>query len=62
MADFIARFRLNINGGPPLCFGLNPGAAYGPAKCWPEERFTQAAIEIQRRTKCRWLIFGNQTD
>jgi heptosyltransferase II len=46
---------------PPL-FGLNAGAEYGPAKRWPLDRFIFAAAEIQRRTGCRWLIFGGPKD
>ena len=42
--------------------GLNPGAEYGPAKRWPVERFIAAAREIQKRTKCAWLIFGSKND
>jgi heptosyltransferase II len=45
-----------------LWLGLNAGAEYGPAKRWPEERFVEAAIQIQRRTKCRWLVFGLVTE
>jgi heptosyltransferase-2 len=29
--------------------GLAPGAAYGPAKCWPAERFASAAAELVDR-------------
>lgn len=43
-------------------FGLNPGAEYGPAKRWPAARFIQAAIELQRRTGCGWLVFGGPKD
>lgn len=43
-------------------FGLNPGAQYGPAKRWPADRFIAAAVEIQRKTRCRWLIFGGSAD
>jgi heptosyltransferase-2 len=43
-------------------FGLNPGAEYGPAKRWPAERFVSAAVEIQRQTKCHWLILGGPAD
>jgi heptosyltransferase-2 len=43
-------------------FGLNPGAEYGPAKRWPAERFISAAMEIQRQTKCHWLILGGPSD
>ncbi len=63
VAQLIARFNLAPAGSPaPVWLGLNPGAEYGPAKRWPEERFIQAAIEIQRRTKCRWLVFGLKSD
>lgn len=43
-------------------FGLNPGAEYGPAKRWPKERFIAAAVEIQNRTNCRWLLVGGKSD
>jgi heptosyltransferase-2 len=55
------RFDLKLNTAEPF-FGLNPGAEYGPAKRWPAERFISAAVEIQRQTKCRWLIFGGPAD
>jgi heptosyltransferase-2 len=58
---FVEKFKLGATPEVPW-FGMNPMAEYGPAKRWPEERFTQAAIEIQRRTKCRWLIFGLKSD
>jgi heptosyltransferase-2 len=43
-------------------FGLNPHAEYGPAKRWPPERFLAAAAEAQKRTNCRWLVFGGPSD
>ncbi len=43
-------------------FGLNAGAEYGPAKRWPRERFVAAAIELHRRSNCRWIIFGGPSD
>ena len=49
-----------VNQGP--LFGLNAGAEYGPAKRWPKERFIAAAIELQRRTRCRWWVFGGPSD
>jgi heptosyltransferase-2 len=42
--------------------GLNAGAEYGPAKRWPEDRFAAAAMELQRRTNCRWIVFGGRGD
>ncbi len=59
--DFLRRWRIE----PPasrMLFGLNPGAEYGPAKRWPSENFAAAAIDIQKRTNCCWLIFGGPTD
>jgi heptosyltransferase II len=50
-----------LTGRQPL-FGLNPGAEYGPAKRWPAERFVSAAVELAKKTNCRWLIFGGTTD
>ena len=59
MAQCAAKFKLASNSNEtPLWLGLNAGAEYGPAKRWPEQRFIEAAIQIQRRTHCRWLIFG----
>jgi heptosyltransferase II len=59
VAMFVAKFNLIPNPAePPLWFGLNAGAEYGPAKRWPEDRFIEAAIRIQRQTRCRWLVFG----
>jgi len=54
------KFELAGTGQPT--FGLNPGAEYGPAKRWPSERFVAAAVELQRRTNCRWLLFGGHAD
>ena len=49
-------------GEPAPLFGLVPGAEYGPAKRWPAERFVAAAVEIHRRTNCRWLLLGGKAD
>lgn len=49
--------------GRPVWLGLNPSAAYGPAKCWPAERFGAVAREVAERTKgAFWLVFGTQAD
>lgn len=42
--------------------GLNPGAEYGPAKRWPQDRFAGAALALQRQTQCRWILFGGRAD
>jgi heptosyltransferase-2 len=57
VAQFAAKFKLGSASTVPWA-GINPGAEYGPAKRWPEERFIEAAVQVQRRLKCRWLIFG----
>jgi heptosyltransferase II len=54
------KFRLEKIAQP--IFGLNPGAEYGPAKRWPVEKFIAAAREIQKRTNCLLLLFGNKAD
>jgi len=45
-----------------LLVGLNPGAEYGPAKRWPAERFVAVALELEKRLKCRCVIFGGRAD
>ena len=63
VAQFVNKFKLGVGTSEaPVWFGLNAGAEYGPAKRWPEERFTAAAVQIQKRTRCRWLIFGLKTE
>jgi heptosyltransferase-2 len=58
----LARFSIpRDTPGRPLC-GLNPAAEYGPAKRWPKQRFLETAIELQRRTRCRWILFGGPGD
>ena len=53
---------LELDGAKVPLFGLNPGAEYGPAKRWPAERFVAAAIELHKRTGCRWVVFGGKAD
>jgi heptosyltransferase-2 len=56
-----SRFGLEDDPAWPL-FGLNAGAEHGPAKRWLRERFVDAAVEVHRRTNCRWVLFGGQGD
>lgn len=48
----------------PITFlGLNPGAQYGPAKCWPAESFAAVARAVSGRVEnCLWLALGSATD
>ncbi len=43
--------------GRPLV-GLNPGAAYGPAKCWPVEKYARLALKLREALDCHILVFG----
>ncbi len=62
VTEFITKFKIDAFPESTKWIGLNAGAEYGPAKRWPEERFIEAAIQIQRRADCRWLIFGLKSD
>jgi heptosyltransferase II len=47
----------------PVYLGVNPSAAYGPAKRWPTENFGAVIREVtRRRTDCVWLAFGGPND
>ncbi len=46
-----------LKGGRLL--GLAPGAAFGPAKCWPADRFAGAARELQADSFDGVLLFGS---
>ena len=49
--------RLGIH--PSDCIiGINPGAAYGEAKCWLPERFTAVAKKLVGK-RCKVLFFGD---
>lgn len=63
----LSQFRGTMNplthGQPPVYLGLNPCAAYGPAKRWPVERFAEITREVSPRIEnCVWLIFGAGTE
>jgi len=49
-------FPLSRSIAPTL--GLCPGAAYGPAKRWPTDRFREVIKEVFEKTGCCWKIFG----
>jgi heptosyltransferase-2 len=59
----LRRFGIAPEGTPaPFLLGLNAGAEYGPAKRWMPERFVATAVEIQRRSRSRWLLLGSQDE
>jgi len=50
--------------GVPLdkpIIGINPGAAYGSAKCWLPERFKEVALQMIEKTEATILFFGDRT-
>ena len=40
--------------------GINPGAAFGPAKCWLPERFRQVAFKLLENPENTILFFGDE--
>ncbi|MCW5198336.1 lipopolysaccharide heptosyltransferase II [Desulfobulbus sp. F4] len=42
--------------------GLNPGAAYGPAKCWPSTKYAALAGRLAADTGGLIVIFGTKAD
>jgi heptosyltransferase-2 len=49
------------SGSGPLV-GINPGAAFGPAKRWPAERYAELADLLLHRAGGRILLFGGEAD
>ena len=41
-----------------ILVGLNPGASYGPAKCWPVERYCELGKKLLEDSRVRIVIFG----
>ena len=67
-ADALGIRRLNCGGekgkAVPV-IGFNPGAAFGPAKRWPTEKFGQLAALIAHHhgdSGCVILVFGTEAD
>ena len=58
------RWARNFVGGraPAPIVGLNPGAAYGPAKRWPAERYGELARRLSREFGATLLVFGTAAD
>jgi len=44
------------------CFGINPGAEYGPAKRWPVENFVETIDSISATRNVGWILFGGSAD
>jgi len=48
--------------GEAMLIGINPGAAFGPAKCWPAERYGEAARRIHEENGAHFVVFGTAAD
>jgi heptosyltransferase II len=42
--------------------GLNPGAAYGPAKCWPSAKYADLAARLTDAVGAQLVVFGTAAD
>lgn len=42
-----------------LLIGINPGAAYGSAKCWPKERFHEVCEKLLQNPELYIVFFGD---
>ena len=45
-----------------MVFGVCPGAEFGPAKCWPTERFRKTMELVSQKVACSWVIVGTDRD
>lgn len=50
---------LGININKNIVIGINPGAAYGSAKCWPPERFKQVTQKLLENPNIVIIYFGD---
>jgi heptosyltransferase-2 len=54
------KFVADFKGRPVI--GFNPGAAYGPAKCWPVERYGKLAAILAEELDAVIPVFGTAAD
>lgn len=52
---------LGLLDGRPL-IGVNPGATYGLAKCWPTVRFGELGKRLSQKWKATILLFGKEEE
>ncbi len=45
-----------------LLIGMNPGATYGMAKCWPPERFGELGRKLSENFRVKILLFGKKEE
>ena len=54
--EAIASVRAQLAGSGPLV-GIAPGAAFGPSKCWPAERYAAVADQLYAQCGARCVMF-----
>lgn len=54
--EFLGRYGI---GPGNVVVGINPGAAYGSAKCWPPERFQEVTYHLLEKTDFFIVYFGD---
>jgi len=57
-----ARTRLHLGASGDRLAGLIPGAAYGPSKCWPAERFAAVGGRLAEENGCRVVVLGRASE
>lgn len=57
--DLLAKF--GIIYGKNIIVGINPGAAYGSAKCWLPDRFEEVARKLLENEDVCLVFFGDKT-
>ena len=50
------------NAGGKALVGINPGAAFGPAKCWPAERYGELCLLLHKEFGVHAVVFGTKAD
>ena len=61
-AEALLKERIGAEDKEKPIIGLNPGAAYGPAKRWPAVKYAELAARLAHESNGLILIFGTQAD
>jgi heptosyltransferase-2 len=59
-AQWARDFKAEVGGAALV--GINPGAAFGPAKCWPAERYGELCRLLHDELGVHAVVFGTRAD